>query len=53
MSLIVAMLILIYKQANHIGYKTAKKRFNMEIRNLIISIIVIECGESPSLFFKT
>jgi IS4 transposase len=32
MTLIVAMLILIYKHANNIGYKTAKRRFEMEIR---------------------
>lgn len=52
MTLIVAMLILIYKQANNIGYKTAKRRFNMELRNLIISMIVIECGGDPSIFFN-
>lgn len=44
MTLIVAMLILIYKHANKIGYKTAKRRFTMEMRNLIISMIVVECG---------
>ena len=53
MTLIVAMLILIYKHANNIGYKTAKRRFAMEMRNLIISMIVIECGGNPELFFKT
>jgi hypothetical protein len=53
MTLIVAMLILIYKHANDIGYKTAKRRFSMEIRNLIISMIVVECGGDPSIFFKT
>lgn len=53
MTLIVAMLILIYKHANELGYKTAKRRFTMEIRNLIISMIVVECGGDPSIFFKT
>ncbi|WP_221409213.1 transposase [Dysgonomonas alginatilytica] len=53
MTLIVAMLILIYKHANNIGYKTAKGRFTMEIRNLIISMIVIEYGGDPSIFFRT
>ena len=52
-TLIVAMLVLIYKHANNIGYKTAKRRFTMEMRNLIISVIVIECGGDPSIFFKT
>ncbi len=53
MTLIVAMLVLIYMYANNLGYKTAKRRFDMEIRNLIISMIVIECGGDPSIFFKT
>lgn len=52
-TLIVAMLILIYKKANNIGYKTAKRRFKMEIRNLTIALIVIQCGGDPNLFFKT
>lgn len=51
MTLIIAMLILIYKHANKIGYKTAKRRFNMELRNLVISLIVIECGGQPDRFF--
>lgn len=52
-TMIVAMLILVYKKANNIGYKTAKRRFSMEIRNLTIALIVIECGGDPKLFFKT
>ena len=36
MTLIVAMMILIYKKANNIGYKTAKRRFAMEVRDLAI-----------------
>ncbi|TLP80442.1 IS4 family transposase [Maribacter sp. ACAM166] len=43
MTLIVAMLILIYKKANKIGYKTAKRRFKMELRNLAIAMIVVVC----------
>jgi len=53
MTLIAAMLLLIYKHTNNIGYKTAKRRFSMEMRNLIISMIVVECGGDPSIFFKT
>jgi len=52
MTLIVAMLLLIYKQANAIGYKTAKRRFAMEIRNLAIAIIVAECGGNLDKLFK-
>jgi hypothetical protein len=53
MTLIAAMLILIYKHTNNIGYKTAKRRFTMEMRNLIISMIVVECGGDPARLFKT
>ncbi|CAM3398053.1 IS4 family transposase [Pontibacter korlensis] len=53
MTLIVAMLLLIYKQANAIGYKTAKRRFAMEVRNLAIAIIVAECGGDLDKLFKT
>lgn len=44
MTLIVAMLIAIYKKANNIGYKTAKRRFKMELRNLAIAMIVVICN---------
>ena len=53
MTLIVAMLILLYKKANNIGYKTAKRRMAMEIRNLAIALIVTQSGGDPGLFFKT
>ncbi len=53
MTLIVAMLILIYKKANNLGYKTAKRRFAMEVRNLAIALIVSQCGGTPDLMFKT
>ncbi len=52
MTLMVAMLVLIYKKANNIGYKTAKRRFSMEIRNLAIALIVVQCGGDPGLFLK-
>jgi len=53
MTLIVAMMVLIYKKANKLGYKTAKRRLKMELRDLTIALIVIECGGDPKLFFKT
>jgi len=53
MTLIVAMLVLIYKRANTISYKTAKRRFKMEVRDLVIAMIVVQCGGDPTLFFKT
>ena len=53
MTLIVSMLVLIYKRANNIGYKTAKRRMAMEIRDLAIAMIIVQCGGDPNLFFKT
>ena len=53
MTLIVAMLVLIYKHSNNIGYKTAKRRMVMEIRNLAIEMIIVKCGGNPYLYFKT
>ena len=52
MTLIVAMLILIYKHANNLGYKTAKRRFKMEIRDLTIAMIVVKCGGNPDILFN-
>jgi transposase len=53
MTLIVAMLLLMYKKANNIGYKTAKRRFSMEVRDLAIALIIVQCGGNPDLLFKT
>ena len=53
MTLIVAMLVLIYKKANNLGYKTAKRRFVMELRELITAIMIILSGGDPSAVYKT
>lgn len=53
MTLIVAMLILIYKKNNNISYTTAKRRLSLEIRNLGMAMIVQQCGGDPNLMFKT
>lgn len=53
MTLIVAMMVLIYKKANGLSYKTAKRRFAVEVRNLAIAMIVVRCGGNPDLMFKT
>lgn len=52
MTLILSMLILIYKRLNNIGYKTAKRRFCIELDELIIALIVRFCGGDPSLVFR-
>jgi hypothetical protein len=53
MTLIVAMLLLIYKKANNISYKTAKRRFKIEIRNLAIAMIVVLAGGNPNIMLET
>lgn len=52
MTLILSMLILIYKRLNNVGYKTAKRRFSIELDELIIAMIVRFCGGDPSLVFR-
>lgn len=53
MTLIVAMLVLVYKKANNLGYKTAKRRFVMELRELIMAIMITLSGGNPSKVYKT
>ena len=44
MTLIVAMLIMIYKKENEIGFKTAKRRIKIELQELVSAIIVVLSG---------
>lgn len=44
MTLITAMLVMIYKRENEIGYKTATRRMGIELENLILAIIVVQSG---------
>ncbi len=53
MTMIAAMLLLIYKKANKLGYKTAKRRIAMELRNMITEILIIFAGGDPAKVFKT
>ncbi|QPH39826.1 transposase [Pedobacter endophyticus] len=52
MTLILSMLILIYKKSNKTGYKTAKRRISMELDDLVTIQIVIACGGNPDLVFR-
>lgn len=52
MTLILAMLILVYKNHNDIGYKTAKRRFYYELEELIIQMAIILSDGNPSLVFR-
>jgi len=52
MTLILAMLILIYKKMNGLGYKTAKRRFMIEMWDIIAKIMIEYSGGDPSLVFR-
>lgn len=53
MTMIASMLLLIYKKANGLGYKTAKRRIAMELRDMITAILIIFAGGNPNKVFKT
>lgn len=44
MTHITAMLVMIYKRENQVGYTTAVRRMSIELEALIMAIIVIESG---------
>jgi len=52
-TMIAAMLLLIYKKANDLGYKTAKRRIKMELSEMITAILIIFAGGDPDKVFKT
>ncbi|MEI6883883.1 MAG: IS4 family transposase [Bacteroidota bacterium] len=51
MTLILAMLILIYKRINGFGYKTAKRRFAMELGDIIDDLMIERSGGDPNTAF--
>lgn len=53
MTMIAAMLLLIYKKANNLGYKTTKRRIAMELRDMITAILIVFAGGDPAKVFKT
>ena len=53
MTMIASMLLLIYKKVNDLGYKTAKRRIAMELRDMITAILIIFAGGDPGKVFKT
>lgn len=44
MTMITAMLVMIYKRENQIGYTTAVRRMGIELESLVMAIIVIQSG---------
>jgi hypothetical protein len=51
MTLILAMLILVYKKINDFGYKTAKRRFAMELEDIINDYMILRAGGDPNAAF--
>lgn len=51
-TLIAAMLVMVYKKLNKVGYKTAVRRIAFELNDLITAMIVKHCGGDPSLVFR-
>jgi hypothetical protein len=52
MTMIASILVLTYKRINNIGYKTAVRRIALELNELIIKMIVRQCGGDPGLVFR-
>ena len=52
MTLILAMLILVYKKINDFGYKTAKRRFAMELEDIIDDYMILRAGGNPNTVFR-
>lgn len=51
MTLILSMLVLIYKKINEIGYKTALRRFQIELEDMYIDSFMA-FKEDPNTFFR-
>jgi hypothetical protein len=52
MTLILSMLIHIYKKYNNVGFKTAKRRMKIELDDLLTIFIIQASGGDPNIFFR-
>ncbi len=52
MTLILSMLIHIYKKYNQVGFKTAKRRVKIELDDLLTALIIQASGGDPTIFFR-
>jgi len=52
MTMITSMLVLIYKRANNVGYKTAVRRISFELNEFIIRLVVKHLGGDPKQAFR-
>lgn len=50
MTLIAAMLLMIYKKENGLGFKTAKRRFTIEVEDIATMLTVLFCGGDISKY---
>jgi transposase len=53
MTMIASMLLALYKKLNDLGYKTAKRRFTIELWEAVVTVWVRECGGDPALMDRT
>ena len=44
MTLIAAMLLMIYKRENEIGFTTAKRRFMIQLEDMVLSMAIVFAG---------
>lgn len=51
-TLTLSILILIYKKINNVGYKTAVRRFRIELDELITKMMITFSGGDPDLVFR-
>ncbi len=51
-TLTLSILILIYKKQNNLGYKTAVRRFRIELDELITKLMIAFAGGDPNLVFR-
>jgi len=52
MTLITSILVLIYKRANDVGYKTAVRRISFELNEFVIRLVVQHLGGDPNQVFR-
>jgi hypothetical protein len=52
MTLILSMLIHVYKKYNQVGFKTAKRRVKIELDDLLTVFIIQASGGDPAIFFR-
>ena len=52
MTLILSMLIHIYKKYNQVGFKTAKRRMKIELDDMLTALIIQASGGDPTIFFS-